>query len=1044
VVVDRFGPATRLLARQAIDLATREESREVNASHFLSQLLDSPHFAVELRACGLTHELLAPHLARVHEAGSDPSPPFSLGMGKALNAALKTAGRNTDIDPGDILQGICSTEAWLDDLGVDRGEVLAVARKHTRRWYRVGELERKELARRLWRRWFMRYFPILFLLCAFASMYSWLFEPAHFVSRLQTESPQPFRFLLANSRWLLPVLPIGPWCAGLLAPEALFEDWRRWNSWMGWSLQWRRLTLWILGASFVGALFIPRTGFPLLLILLSLVTGIWCSWRIDARRWGLEGVPPQLRRLRRKSRRAVFDVAFALNMGTFLNWDQALDIVDSAINDARERGASALEARLFRFGIEVAINRGWLHVAESRSQAALAEAGYNPEVVLARATVLRLLGRSEEGLELCRTLLSGASDGETSPQWQVGYLELLAESAASLGECEGILKEARHALTKAGDPVLVARGFLALGRKARLDGAFLYAEGAARDALDVLRIHELVAFPLQDRLAILRAKAVALESLGWVLACRREWKQASEAFLAAHSMASSKLTVDRVLGGTSVINAVACATQTEIPDDDSLLHGLGLVRAGLQIIESERGPLRVGESRAGLLSRWSDTYDGAFRVVSLVQEIGDPAGVGLAAWMLESMRRSATARLLRDSGSQYSPAIRELFQRLDELEQVSENSFGSGLASMSSIDGHSADLRQIREMVAKEISNQYAAVAVPELMSEELIYSASGHRDVLIYQVAQDTEEWVVRGVWLGQSGNSHFFTNRTSTEVLDPFGMGGRSLVRSLAKESQSTLWRHLSEILLPAPLLDSFCLSETPTDLLVLPAGPLTGLPFAALPVGERVLGDYATLSYTASLSALRSAPAPSPPFTGAVVHLGNQVDTTLEQQAWTRNATSLGPVQFASNRAELRQLLAGSTASIAYLSGHGRGMGVSQTVQMSDGEVSAASALDIDWPPIVVFGACCSSRLDLRPGIEPIALPISCLLSGARWVIGGMFDVPDRWTGDILAVLIDNLAAGIRPPAALRLAQQSVRDFLGFRARPFHWAGLTVWEI
>jgi CHAT domain-containing protein len=66
-----------------------------------------------------------------------------------------------------------------------------------------------------------------------------------------------------------------------------------------------------------------------------------------------------------------------------------------------------------------------------------------------------------------------------------------------------------------------------------------------------------------------------------------------------------------------------------------------------------------------------------------------------------------------------------------------------------------------------------------------------------------------------------------------------------------------------------------------------------------------------------------------------------------------------------------------------------------------------------------------------------------AGARNVIGGMWNVPDRSTATLMDRLYLGLKKGATPPAALRAAQLELARSTGAWRHPYYWAAFNVYQ-
>ena len=92
------------------------------------------------------------------------------------------------------------------------------------------------------------------------------------------------------------------------------------------------------------------------------------------------------------------------------------------------------------------------------------------------------------------------------------------------------------------------------------------------------------------------------------------------------------------------------------------------------------------------------------------------------------------------------------------------------------------------------------------------------------------------------------------------------------------------------------------------------------------------------------------------------------------------------------------------------------------------------------LVVLSACETARGPELAGEGLIGLAHAFMHAGAPRVIASLWPVRDEATAALMAALYDQLVAGAPPAAALRRAQQAVREQPRFAA-PYFWAGFVI---
>ncbi|WP_326647210.1 CHAT domain-containing protein [Streptomyces sp. NBC_01750] len=285
--------------------------------------------------------------------------------------------------------------------------------------------------------------------------------------------------------------------------------------------------------------------------------------------------------------------------------------------------------------------------------------------------------------------------------------------------------------------------------------------------------------------------------------------------------------------------------------------------------------------------------------------------------------------------------------------------------------------------------------------------------------------------------------------EISDTLTSAGALDALAAADEAQTTMlyytplddpvWAELSQALVPAAWWDLLCPEGegTAREVVVVPDGPLSALPFAALPVRDRrPLLEYALITLTPALSMLRPPSArPTGQRTAAgptvVSHIGvglRPESTEAEAVALERIAAS-ATVRRTADRAQLDAALCAEPApDLAIISAHGSsGAAVDRSLWLADGStLSAASAATLPWPSTVVLGSCWVSGMIVDTGKEPFGFPLACFLGGADTVVGGAAPVQDEIAGSDVRRLIASVPYGPAPLSVLReVALERIRD-------------------
>jgi CHAT domain-containing protein/tetratricopeptide (TPR) repeat protein len=325
------------------------------------------------------------------------------------------------------------------------------------------------------------------------------------------------------------------------------------------------------------------------------------------------------------------------------------------------------------------------------------------------------------------------------------------------------------------------------------------------------------------------------------------------------------------------------------------------------------------------------------------------------------------------------------------------------------------------------------------------------------------------RGRMAQASGNAMFEQEATTRVVTD----------KSAGRPDGAGAVRRLAELLLPADLEQ---LLSGASELVVIPHGLLSLVPFAALPVGAGAgpLGSRYPLRYApsfAALAAVERKPAaavavrsgstdellvvgdPAMPWvrseTGDSIRL-RQLTEARTETSWIAarlGATPLiGPQ--ASETAVRRRLPA---ARVVHFATHGLAFASEARVRSSyiafaadslnDGLLTMAELLDDPTATLaadlVVLSACQTGLGDLKQAEGTVGLQRAFLARGARSVLVSLWSVDDEATRLLMQSFYTHWLAEsprISKAEALRRAQQDVRTTSGFE-HPRYWAAFQM---
>jgi CHAT domain-containing protein len=258
---------------------------------------------------------------------------------------------------------------------------------------------------------------------------------------------------------------------------------------------------------------------------------------------------------------------------------------------------------------------------------------------------------------------------------------------------------------------------------------------------------------------------------------------------------------------------------------------------------------------------------------------------------------------------------------------------------------------------------------------------------------------------------------------------------------------WRehaaHLGETLL-TPVADVLCEHRR---LLIVPSGPLHGLPFSALPWHGQPLVASHEISFlpAASLAAPVCVPRGGP-----VTAFGDP--GTPSPLPWAREeAEQVGDTVHIGSAVTRETVLAAlRRPGVVHIASHGTFDSVAPLnsgLWLADGHTLTVADLmgTRIRADLVVLTACGTGRGAATHGEDVMGLPRGLLVGGAAAVVAPLWNVYDIPTARLAVALHRRLRAGEPVTSALRAAQDAMREGeFGTRARhPGCWASLVAIE-
>jgi hypothetical protein len=232
---------------------------------------------------------------------------------------------------------------------------------------------------------------------------------------------------------------------------------------------------------------------------------------------------------------------------------------------------------------------------------------------------------------------------------------------------------------------------------------------------------------------------------------------------------------------------------------------------------------------------------------------------------------------------------------------------------------------------------------------------------------------------------------------------------------------------------------------DLVIVPHGPLHGIPFHALHDGAQYLTERYTITYAPSAGVFEACRQKARPLGQRLLVVGiddpglpyvtHEVESVAE--TWG-DATSLSGRR-ATSRALWRQ--AGSF-DVLHLATHGvfrADNPAFSSVKLADAWLTVADLAEVArGAQLVTLSACETGVSGLSAGDEVVGLTRGLLAAGCTAVIASLWTVSDQSTAYLMEQLYRGLRSGMNAAAALRAAMNHVRAEYD---HPYFWAPFVV---
>jgi CHAT domain-containing protein len=256
---------------------------------------------------------------------------------------------------------------------------------------------------------------------------------------------------------------------------------------------------------------------------------------------------------------------------------------------------------------------------------------------------------------------------------------------------------------------------------------------------------------------------------------------------------------------------------------------------------------------------------------------------------------------------------------------------------------------------------------------------------------------------------------------------------------------------------------------ELRIVPDGPLHGINFETLPVGQGGTRHYwiedVTLAVAPSLALLAGQAEPSgietPP---SLLLVGDPTPrppefprlgyAPVEMQAVARHFSAGRTVRFDGDRASPSAYFDArpDRFSLIHFTAHGEANRASplDSAVILSGPPGADKlyARDVADRPLraalVTISACRSAGERAYAGEGLIGFAWAFLRAGAHQVVAGLWDVDDQSTATLMDALYGGIARGETAPAALRAAKLSLISRGGNVAKPYYWGPFEVFTV
>jgi tetratricopeptide (TPR) repeat protein len=238
--------------------------------------------------------------------------------------------------------------------------------------------------------------------------------------------------------------------------------------------------------------------------------------------------------------------------------------------------------------------------------------------------------------------------------------------------------------------------------------------------------------------------------------------------------------------------------------------------------------------------------------------------------------------------------------------------------------------------------------------------------------------------------------------------------------------------------------------TRLVIIPDGILSGIPFEALPVGERLLVEQASISYRSGFRTPMLANRRGWDWRGFAPEYTER-PLPYNRAEVERISKITGGLFFSASEASKEHFLAHAPeASIIHLAAHGNidnDNPIFSSISFGDDNTDELTAVEIYGlrlaGSLAVLSACNTGLTYETSGDGWLSLSRAFSFAGMQSTLMSLWEVPDRETAVIMELFYTHLHNGLPKDEALRLAKVTYLNQTTDPAlkHPYYWAGFVL---